>query len=56
MPPAVAGALFQRFKQLNDSLGHAAGDQAHCRFADILRQSVRAGDYVGAELQRLAMQ
>ncbi|MFN8111030.1 MAG: GGDEF domain-containing protein [Thermoleophilia bacterium] len=35
------------FKEVNDGGGHAAGDAALCRVADILRRSVRAGDTLG---------
>ena len=33
-----------RFKALNDSLGHAAGDAAIRRFGEIVREAVRATD------------
>lgn len=33
------------FKLLNDTLGHAAGDQALCVMADILRQATRTTDH-----------
>lgn len=35
------------FKQLNDTRGHAAGDQALRDFGDLLRSSVRAGEFCG---------
>ncbi len=43
-PVAVALFDLDRFKQLNDSLGHAAGDAAIRRFGEILRSAVRATD------------
>ncbi len=41
-------ALFDldHFKQLNDSCGHAAGDQALRRFAELLRRHLRGSDVV----------
>jgi diguanylate cyclase (GGDEF)-like protein len=41
---ALIFADLDRFKQLNDTLGHAAGDAALIHFARILREQVRAGD------------
>jgi len=34
------------FKDVNDTLGHAAGDKVLCRVADILRTETRAGDTI----------
>jgi len=43
---ALALACFDldRFKRLNDSLGHAAGDRAIRRFGEILRSVIRSSD------------
>lgn len=35
-----------RFKQVNDNLGHAAGDATLCRVAGILKSALRANDFV----------
>jgi diguanylate cyclase (GGDEF)-like protein len=43
---AVALIDLDRFKQVNDRLGHAAGDAALQAVAALLRQRVRAGDLV----------
>ncbi|MGH9398989.1 MAG: GGDEF domain-containing protein, partial [Thermoanaerobaculia bacterium] len=43
-PLAVALFDLDRFKSVNDSLGHAAGDLAIRRFGEILRTAVRVTD------------
>ncbi len=60
--PAFSLALFDldRFKQLNDSLGHPAGDQILKGFAEVLRASTRQHDslarYGGEEFALLMPQ
>jgi diguanylate cyclase (GGDEF)-like protein len=41
-PLSVVYCDLDRFKELNDAHGHAAGDEALAAFADALRQSVRS--------------
>jgi diguanylate cyclase (GGDEF)-like protein len=42
----VVVADLDDFKELNDTLGHAAGDLVLCRFADTLRRAARRTDLV----------
>ena len=46
-PCAVAQIDLDRFKALNDTHGHAAGDEALRRFSRVLRRSVREQDVCG---------
>ena len=46
-PVCVVVADLDRFKGLNDTYGHAAGDAAIRAFGGVLARGVRAGDLVG---------
>ena len=43
----VALIDIDHFKTINDTYGHAAGDEVICRMADYLHSAVRRGDLVG---------
>jgi diguanylate cyclase (GGDEF)-like protein len=44
LPLALASFDLDHFKQVNDRLGHAAGDRALCDFAALLQRELRGGD------------
>jgi diguanylate cyclase (GGDEF)-like protein/PAS domain S-box-containing protein len=44
---ALLIADLDRFKQINDAFGHAAGDQALCQVARVLAENLRSTDTVG---------
>ena len=46
LPLSVAALDLDRFKQVNDTHGHATGDLVLQRLADVLRANVRASDLV----------
>jgi diguanylate cyclase (GGDEF)-like protein len=43
-PMALVTMDIDFFKAINDTLGHASGDETICMFADVVRESVRAAD------------
>jgi diguanylate cyclase (GGDEF)-like protein len=45
-PLALVISDLDHFKSINDTYGHAAGDDILCRTAELLRQIARAGDFV----------
>jgi diguanylate cyclase (GGDEF)-like protein len=46
-PAAVAILDLDHFKLVNDTFGHAAGDELLCLIAETLRESVRTSDAIG---------
>ena len=46
-PLSLCVCDLDHFKQVNDTLGHLAGDNILTSFAEILRNNIRKGDFVG---------
>lgn len=46
-PVSVLMIDVDRFKDVNDTFGHAVGDEALCKIADDLREALREGDLIG---------
>lgn len=46
LPISIAALDLDRFKEINDELGHAAGDEVLCLVADGWRTALRPGDVV----------